>query len=380
MFGLSKLSTRNVLLKTNYPTALSKKIKIKSNKYSTQVAVKSETIDKELARTIERITNIRTKEYKKKPQKPPFAKNLFLGVFDRDILAYPEALDKNMVNVLEKDIIPIKDFFENIADKREERITKAYLSNLSKLKLIGLHAQNYLGGRELTLTESCRYLEEMAQNTKQIGIVDSEMLGVQMLIKYGTENHRKYLNQLINGESIISFCASETDTNNSHLFQTKAALSSDKKTWIVNGRKKLIINGSTADIFIVFAESERMNPTGLTENIVRAFIVEKGFGGITSTPCEITGLDQTDISNVSFVNTPVPAENVIAEIDSDSKIISNILSEYRISKGAVVSTLLKNALNDFIKHCIEIDGGSKAIINTDAVQAKIGEVITQFDI
>ncbi|GJQ86286.1 hypothetical protein Trydic_g8982 [Trypoxylus dichotomus] len=374
MYGLSKLPARNVLLKSNYATALSKKVK-KMNKYSTQVAVKDERVDKELARTIERITNIKAKEYKKKPQKPPFAKNLFLGIFDTDVLAYPEALDKNMVDVLEKDIAPIKDFFENVDDKREEHITKNYLSNLSKLKLIGLQAPNFNGGRELTLTESCRYLEEMAQNTRRIGIVDSEMLGVQMLIKHGSENHKRYINQLVNGESLVSFCASEMNTDsNSHLFQTKAVLSSDKKTWIINGKKKLIINGGTADIFIVFAEAEKINKTGLGSNVVKAFIVERGFGGITSTPCEVTGLDQTDISDVTFKNTPVPAENLIGEIENDSKIISGILNEYRISKGALLTTLLRKGLNSFIEHCIQIDGGNKGIVNTDAVQAKIGEL------
>ncbi|KAI4458750.1 acyl-coa dehydrogenase [Holotrichia oblita] len=378
MFNLSKLPKRNILSNANYSQIVAEKIKlITTTNYSTKVAVRDDIQDKELARTIDRISSIKPKHYKKKSQKPPFAKNLFLGVFDTDILAYPEALDKKMVELLEKDLIPIKDFFENIDDKREKHITKNYLENLSKLKLIGLQASIFNGGRQLTLTETCRYLEEMSENTSRIGVVDSEMLGIQILIKYGTaEQQKKYLNRVMNGEVMVSFCAAEINTNNSQLFQTKAVFSSEKNAWVLNGVKKSIVNGSTADIFIVLAESEKINKEGFKENVVNAFIVERGYGGITSTPCEVAGLDETDISNVAFKNTTVPAENSIGEIDTSNKIISAILTEYRISKGAVLTRLLKNAANNFVKRCLKIDAGSNTLLNADAVKFKIGELAT----
>lgn len=86
---------------------------------------------------------------------------------------------------------------------------------------------------------------------------------------------------------------------------------------MLNGVKKSIVNGSVADILIVLAESEKINDKGLKENAVNAFIVEKGYGGITSTPCEVAGLDETDISNVAFENTAVPAGNIVVIFQSD---------------------------------------------------------------
>lgn len=234
MFNVLKIDRLTVTLRRKYSNTLTKKIKkININRFSTKVAVVDENVDKELTRTIEQITDIRTKEYKKKPQKPPFAKNLFLGVFDKDILAYPEVLDKNQVDNLEKDLIPIKDFFENIDDEHRKYITKEYLSNLSKLKLIGLQIPTFEGGRQLLLTEACRFLEEMSRNSSCIGVIDSEQLGIQILAKYGSEKHKKYLSQLMNGEALISFCASEVNTSGgSELFATKAVLSADGTTWV----------------------------------------------------------------------------------------------------------------------------------------------------
>jgi acyl-CoA dehydrogenase family protein 9 len=48
---------------------------------------------------------------KKKEQKFPFAKNLFVGKFDYDVLTYPEVLDKERLQTLKEMVAPIERFF-----------------------------------------------------------------------------------------------------------------------------------------------------------------------------------------------------------------------------------------------------------------------------
>lgn len=48
---------------------------------------------------------------KKKQQKFPFAKNLFVGKFDCDVLTYPEVLDKERLQTLNEMVAPIERFF-----------------------------------------------------------------------------------------------------------------------------------------------------------------------------------------------------------------------------------------------------------------------------
>ncbi|MCL4132647.1 UNVERIFIED_CONTAM: hypothetical protein GTU68_037315, partial [Idotea baltica] len=78
---------------------------------------------------------------KKKPQKPPFAKNLFLGKFDRDILTYPEVLNRDRHEMLHEMIDPIEKFFrEEVDSKRidaEARIPPETLQGLKDLGLYG---------------------------------------------------------------------------------------------------------------------------------------------------------------------------------------------------------------------------------------------------
>lgn len=49
----------------------------------------------------------------KKKQKSPFAKDLFLGKFDHDVLTYPEVLDKERLQTLNELVAPIERFFSD---------------------------------------------------------------------------------------------------------------------------------------------------------------------------------------------------------------------------------------------------------------------------
>ena len=46
-------------------------------------------------------------------KKKPFAKRLFVGDFDTDVLTYPEVLDKERYEMLHDMLKPIESFFEN---------------------------------------------------------------------------------------------------------------------------------------------------------------------------------------------------------------------------------------------------------------------------
>ena len=70
-----------------------------------------------------------------------------------------------------------------------------------------------------------------------------------------------------------------------------------------------MVNGDSADVFIVFAETEAINDVGLKQIKPSAFFVERHFGGVTSKPRNTLGLQETDISDVMFEDTPIPAGN-----------------------------------------------------------------------
>ena len=104
-------------------------------------------------------------------------------------------------------------------------------------------------------------------------------IGTLPIVFFGTEEQKKkYLPLLATGEKLAAYCLSEpqagSDAQNS---LTRATLSADGRSWILNGQKMWIneIGGFRADIYIIFAESRRRRNSS-------CFIVERGSPGFSA--------------------------------------------------------------------------------------------------
>ncbi len=98
----------------------------------------------------------------KKLQRPPFGKNLFLGKFDKEVLAFPEVLDKERLQMLDEMVSPVEKFFEAIDSKKidaEGKIPKETLDGLKALGLFGQQIPTEYGGLGFNATEFARIAE-----------------------------------------------------------------------------------------------------------------------------------------------------------------------------------------------------------------------------
>lgn len=338
---------------------------------STQVAQKEETSsENESLKVFEKLSSIYQKKYEKKPQKPPFVKNLFVGEVDTDLLAYPEAIDKEELIKLENALLPVDFHFSQ--ESEGVGLTKSVIDKLASMKLFGLQAPQLEGGSELKISEVLRYYESMGKQYNNIGAVHHESCGVNNLLKLGNENQlKKYLPDLISGKSICTLCTPDNKMSNMEV-QMQATFDANKNVWILNGHRTKVINGSNADLFIVFAETEDKVRKGTKH--VTAFIVDKLFGGITSKPVECHGLKETDIADVTFENTHIPAENVLGKVDRGEKMLAGILSEMWLSSGSYSIAQTKALLNKFIQHCKDISTKSENLATSEIVKKKVAEI------
>lgn len=60
----------------------------------------------------------------------------------------------------------------------------------------------------------------------------------------------------------------------------------------------------------MIAGTGKLNRYNTTDTHLTAFLVERGFGGISTKPCEINGIGDTNVETVTFKNTPIPAGTV----------------------------------------------------------------------
>lgn len=184
-------------------------------------------------KTFETITNVTKRTRIKKPNRPPFAKNLFLGKFDKEILTYPQ-LEKEDSDLLEKEASALKKLMQqsHMVDCKSLS-DKLFRQSLSDYKAIGLQAPQLMDARGCNVTESFRYLEILGEHNLAQSIVNHEQLGVQTLVTFADNKLKlKYLHPIIKGEALTAFCINESESSDIVSFKTKAKLAEDQKNWV----------------------------------------------------------------------------------------------------------------------------------------------------
>ncbi|KAG7164836.1 Complex I assembly factor ACAD9-like [Homarus americanus] len=296
----------------------------------------------------------------RKPKRPPFIKNLFLGRFDKEMLTYPEVLDKDRHELLHEMIVPIERFFEEQVDgekiDKEAKIPPETLQGLKDLGLYGQQIPEEYGGLGLGATEYARIAEITAiDGSIAVTLAAHQAIGLKGILIAGTnEQKEKYLPQLACGEWTAAFCLTEPSSgSDAASIQTRATLSEDGTTWLLNGSKIWISNGGYADLMTVFAKTPEVLPSGEVREKVTAFIVERGFGGVSSgTPEDKMGIRGSNTCEVYFDNTPVPAENVLGEVGGGFKVAMNILNSGRFSMGSSGAGILKKIMGWALEHAV----------------------------
>ncbi|KAG5877267.1 hypothetical protein JTB14_009763 [Gonioctena quinquepunctata] len=339
---------------------------------TTQPAVQNpqEHYEKQL-KDFQTLTNITKRVRKKKPQKLPFAKNLLLGVFDTDMLTYPQ-LEKEEVESLESSVTSLRKLLKQDHMINSRSIDKKFRQNLSDHRAIGLQASQLMDGRECNVSESLSFLEALCDHDLRYSIVSNEQLGVQSLVKYGSDFlKKKYLARAIKGELLTALCLSESGAIDLAHFVTKAERSEDKKNWILNGRKTWVVNGLSADTLIVFAVTEIVKRDVIKDIKLTAFVVEKDFPGVSIEKSHETGIETVDIS---FTDTPIPVDNVIGEVNKAQEILTSLINEYRLSMGSMGIAVTRKNLNNLAGEILDKSDETNLLHKTDAVRGRIGEL------
>uniref|UniRef100_A0A1B6CQH9 Acyl-CoA dehydrogenase family member 9 n=1 Tax=Clastoptera arizonana TaxID=38151 RepID=A0A1B6CQH9_9HEMI len=297
-----------------------------------------------------------------KPSKPPFAKNLFLGIFDKDVLVYPEVFSIDQLNLLQRKLEPIEKYLKNEVKSLEieetGNISNEIIKNLKNLSLFGLQIPEKYGGQGLNATEYARICELIGEDSSvSLLLLSHQALGVQSLLCFGTEEQkRKYLPGLASGESYAAFCLSE-ETSGSDLasIQTKVEKSENDKesNWILNGSKLWVTNANNAHIFTVLALSKSVNQFG-EQQLVSVFLVEKDYPGVfVGKPTNIIGLKGVKLSEVEFKNVKLTEANLIGNQSDGFQIAIDILNINRYASGAVTLSLMKKMFKLVVNHVLK---------------------------
>ena len=244
------------------------------------------------------------------------------------------------------------------------------LRKSAKLGLLGISVPEKFGGMEMDLPSVMVVAEVMGRDASYAGWHSAHTgIGSLPILFFGTEQQKqKYLPRLVRGELLAAYALTEPLAGSDALAaRTRADLSTDGTHYILNGQKMWITNGGAADVFIVFAKVGGEKFT--------AFIVERGFGGLTSGAEEHKmGIQGSSTTAIYFDNVKVPVENVLGEVGRGHVIAFNILNIGRVKLGPAVMGAAKNVLSISIKYARQRKAFGLPIASFGAIQHKLAEM------
>lgn len=196
------------------------------------------------------------------------------------------------------------------------------------------------------------------------------------LENYGSEEQKqKYLTKLASGEVLGAFCLSEPEAGSDATSQRTAAhLEGDH--YVINGVKNWITNGSSASIYLVFAQTDAQK----AHKGISVFIVEKDTDGfVVGKKEDKLGIRGSDTHSLIFTDVKVPVENRIGAEGFGFTYAMETLNGGRIGIAAQALGIAAGAYELALAYSKERRTFGKVISQHQAIQFKLADMATQIE-
>ncbi|MBB6448784.1 acyl-CoA dehydrogenase [Geomicrobium halophilum] len=277
----------------------------------------------------------------------------------------------------------VKNFVENEVEpyaqeiEEEDDIPQHLVDQAKELGLFGLSIPEEYGGIGLDTVGKCIVYEQLGRtHNGYVSLIGAHTgIGTTGLVRLASERlKQKYLPDLAAGKKIGCFALSEPGAGSD---ATNLGTTAEKKgdKWIVNGTKHFITNAPIADVFTVFAltDKEKGAKGGIT-----AFVIEKDFPGVTvGKPDKKMGLKGSHTSQVVFEDCEVPEENVIGEVGMGYVSALTILGEGRVGLAARSVGSSKKLIDLSMEYAEERKQFGKPISKQQAIQWMLADMETE---
>ena len=258
----------------------------------------------------------------------------------------------------------------------EEKFPLETVKKLGRYGMMGIPFPKEYGGAGGDSLAYVMAVEELSKVCGTTGVVVSAhtSLCCSPIYEFGTESQkRKYLPKLLSGEYIGAFGLTEPGAGTDAAGQqTKAVLDGDH--WVLNGTKIFITNADHADIFIIFAMTDK----SLGTRGISAFIVERTFEGFRVGKEEKKmGIRGSSTCELIMENCIVPKENLLGDINKGFKIAMKTLDGGRIGIAAQALGIGEGAIDEAVKYVKERKQFGKRISQFQNTQFKLADMRTR---
>ncbi len=277
-------------------------------------------------------------------------------------------------NFTEKKIAPIASGI----DKKDE-FPCTLIKNMAGLGLMGIPIPEEWGGAGYDILSYVLALEEISKVSLAVAItvaVHTSLISLP-IYEYGSQKQKeKYLASLAKGEKLGAFCLTEPNVGSDVAsIEMRAELKDDH--YLLNGTKIFITNGNVADIYLVFAATDKNE---CARKRLSAFIVEKGTEGFSfGTRYEKMGWRGSETWELVFRDAKIPSENLLGQRGNGFLQAMKILDSGRISIGALSLGLAEGSFDAALKYAKERQQFGKPLTEFQAIQFMLTDMATEIE-
>ncbi len=282
-------------------------------------------------------------------ERPSFAKGLYLGHFDLDLIhPHPRgsAEDVERGNAFLDELREVCTSLEGGVIEREDRIPDEYLAALTEIGAFGMKIPQEYGGLGLSVTAYAKALMLAGSVHPSLAALLSahQSIGVPEPVKvFGTaEQKERFLPRCAQG-AITAFLLTEPDVGSDPARMGSTATPTDDGSgYLLDGVKLWTTNGVIAELVVVMATvPEHAGGRGG----ITAFVVEADAPGITvERRNSFMGLKGLENGVTRFHQVRVPVENRLGREGQGLKIALTTLNTGRLSLPAVCAAAGKWSL------------------------------------
>jgi alkylation response protein AidB-like acyl-CoA dehydrogenase len=266
------------------------------------------------------------------------------------------------------------------ARDEEERFDRTLMfDRVAELGLAGIVFPEEYGGAGADYISYAIAVEELSRVCASTGVTLSAhlSLGANPIYLFGTEEQkRKYLVPLAEGRKMGAFGLTESSAG-SDAGGTRTTAVREGEEWALNGSKIFITNGGEAEIYIVFARTDK---TAEKHHGISAFILEKGTPGFSFGKKEAKmGIRSSPTMELVFEDCRIPAENLLGKEGEGFKVAMKTLEGGRIGIAAQALGIAQGAFEAAAAYARERKQFDQPIAAFQAVQFMLADMATRIE-
>src|ERR1017187_8825324 len=184
---------------------------------------------------------------------------------------------------------------------------------LGELGFMGMSVSPEWGGAGLDTVSYVLAMEEVSKVDASVGVIMSvnNSLVCWVIETFGSDDQKeKFLRPLATGQKLGAYCLSEPGIGSDATQQATAATLQSDGSYVINGAKNWITNGTKADHYIVFAQTDGAKK----HHGITGFILDKGMPGFEiGLKEDKLGIRSSDTCSLAFTDVKVSADRIIGE-------------------------------------------------------------------